>query len=74
MAARNIFKVVAKGKKWLVTKDGILLGNFTSQEKAQAKAIEGANKSISSLVIVYRPHGSVIHTFFNSDFYGFEKA
>jgi hypothetical protein len=67
MAARHIFKVIREGKKWLVIKDGKLLGSFSSREKAKSIALQRANRRLSSKVIIYRPNGSVLNSFFNSD-------
>ncbi|MCK4894242.1 MAG: DUF2188 domain-containing protein [Calditrichia bacterium] len=69
MAARHIFKVIREEQKWLVTKDGKLLGSFSSREKAQSTALDRANQRLSSKVIIYRSNGSVFNSFFNSDYF-----
>jgi len=74
VAARQVFKVIRKGNKWLVTKDDKLMGSFSSREKAQSNALEKANRRLSSKVIIYRPNGSVFNSFFNSDDFAYENG
>lgn len=65
MSARNIFRVIPKGRKWQVRKNGSILSSHAKRKSAVEKAVQMAEDVISSQVIVYRPDGSLQKGFVN---------
>ncbi|MEJ2633947.1 MAG: DUF2188 domain-containing protein [Calditrichia bacterium] len=65
MSARNIFRVIPKGRKWQVRKNGSILSSHAQKKCAVEDAVQMAEDVISSQVIVYRPDGSLQKGFVN---------
>jgi hypothetical protein len=66
MAARHIYQVIPDSGMWSVIKDSTILSKHDNKDLAEEEAQNLAVKIMSSLVLVYRPDGSIQKSVFHS--------